>query len=377
MTEQAREESADSKRRVSTLELFFDLVFVFMLTQLTSLLESNPTWETAGQVLLIFVVLFWMYGGYAWLTNQVPPENTHRRLLLIAAMAGFMVCALAAPGAFGDAGLAIGLGYLMVVLVHAGLYAESAGREVIRFAPFNLLGAAALIAASFVDGGFRYGLWLVPLGAQYLAATVGRPPEPVTGYVLHSFHLVERHGLLLIVALGESVVAVGFGLGELTLDLGSYLGVVLGVGLAGALWWTYFLADDHLAERALIASDSSSRLRKALGGFFYSYIPMLLGVVVLAAGVSHALGHFGERLDVTRALLLAGGAALYLLGNVAFRIAMGIRPLTIRAFGGVAALATIFVGVAVSAGLQLVSLLLVLVVMLTWEMRGETAAISS
>lgn len=104
---------------------------------------------------------------------------------------------------------------------------------------------------------------------------------------------------------------------------------------------------------------------------------MLLGVVVLAAGVSHALGHFGERLDVTRALLLAGGAALYLLGNVAFRIAMGIRPLTIRAFGGVAALATIFVGVAVSAGLQLVSLLLVLVVMLTWEMRGETAAISS
>ena len=206
-----------------------------MLTQLTSLLESNPTWETAGQVLLIFVVLFWMYGGYAWLTNQVPPENTHRRLLLIAAMAGFMVCALAAPGAFGDAGLAIGLGYLMVVLVHAGLYAESAGREVIRFAPFNLLGAAALIAASFVDGGFRYGLWLVPLGAQYLAATVGRPPEPVTGYVLHSFHLVERHGLLLIVALGESVVAVGFGLGELTLDLGSYLGVVLGVGLAGAV----------------------------------------------------------------------------------------------------------------------------------------------
>jgi len=176
MTEQAPEESADSKRRVSTLELFFGLVFVFMLTQLTSLLESNPTWETAGQVLLIFVVLFWMYGGYAWLTNQVPPENTHRRLLLIAAMAGFMVCALAAPGAFGDAGLAIGLGYLMVVLVHAGLYAESAGREVIRFAPFNLLGAAALIAASFVDGGFRYGLWLVPLERSIsLPPWAGRP----------------------------------------------------------------------------------------------------------------------------------------------------------------------------------------------------------
>lgn len=121
--------------------------------------------------------------GYAWLTNQVPPENPHRRLLLTAAMAGFMVFALAVPGAFGDAGLAIGLGHLMVVLVHAGLYAESAGREVIRFAPFNVLGAAALIAASFVDGGFRYGLRLVPLGAQYLAATVGRPPEPVIAVV--------------------------------------------------------------------------------------------------------------------------------------------------------------------------------------------------
>lgn len=266
MTEQAREESADSKRRVSTLELFFDLVFVHAHpTDLAT--GEQPDLGDRGSGVADFRRPVLDVRRLRLAHQPSPTGNTHRRLLLIAAMAGFMVCALAAPGAFGDAGLAIGLGYLMVVLVHAGLYAESAGREVIRFAPFNLLGAAALIAASFVDGGFRYGLWLVPLGAQYLAATVGRPPEPVTGYVLHSFHLVERHGLLLIVALGESVVAVGFGLGELTLYLGSYLGVVLGVGLAGALWWTYFLADDHLAERALIASDSSSRLRKALGGF--------------------------------------------------------------------------------------------------------------
>src|SRR5215467_13643398 len=149
-------EQRDAELRVSSLELFFDIVFVFTITQLTSLLARQLSLTGAVQVFLIFVVLFWMYGGYAWLTNQVPPVSATRRLLLIAGMAAFFVCAMAVPRAFADAGLPFGLGYLLVVLVHSGLYAQVHGRVVLRFVPFNFAGAACLIAASQLTGAAAY-----------------------------------------------------------------------------------------------------------------------------------------------------------------------------------------------------------------------------
>jgi len=124
----------EEELRVSTLELFFDLVFVFTLTQLTTLLAGDLTAGTMARVVLIFDVLFWMYAAYAWLTNQVPPNRPARRLLLILGMAAFLVCALAVPQAFDGGGVAFGLGYLLVVLVHGGLYAEAYGAVVLWFA---------------------------------------------------------------------------------------------------------------------------------------------------------------------------------------------------------------------------------------------------
>jgi low temperature requirement protein LtrA len=359
----------DAGRRVSTLELFFDLVFVFTLTQLTGLLEHDPTWETFGRVVLLFVTLFWMYGGYAWLLNQVPPNRTHRQLLVIASMAAFMVSALAVPSAFGDSGIAFGFGYLLVVIVHAGLYVQTAGVGVLRFFPLNLLGAVALIGASFLEGASRYALWLVPVVLQFLSAALTRRVDESTeqGFRLHPDHFVERHGLLLIVALGESVVAVGIGLAGVTLDAGTFVAVVLGVALAGSLWWLYFVDDDRLAEQALSRAVISDRLRMALNGFFYSYIPMLLGVVVLAAGASHALGNASDPLDSGNALLLGGGVALYLAGNIGFRATMAIMPVAYRAVAAVLAVATIPLGVSISAMSQLVGLGVILVAMLAIE----------
>lgn len=119
----------ETPHRVSTLELFFDLVFVFTITQLTVLLADDISFRAAGQVLVIFTVLFWMYGGYAHLTNQVPPDRTVRRVLLILAMGAFLVCALAVPTAFGAGGVAFGLGYVFVVLVHSALYTQAHGFE--------------------------------------------------------------------------------------------------------------------------------------------------------------------------------------------------------------------------------------------------------
>ena len=143
--------------RVTTLELFFDLVFVFTLTQLTALLSASLSWESLFQSFLIFIVLFWMYGGYVWLTNSIPPVTPVRQLLLIAGMSAFLICALAIPGAFRNTGLAFGIGYLIVMLVHGFMYVRAVGWKVARFVPMNFLAAATVIAAGFVDGPAQIG----------------------------------------------------------------------------------------------------------------------------------------------------------------------------------------------------------------------------
>ncbi|MBV9356908.1 MAG: low temperature requirement protein A [Chloroflexi bacterium] len=359
--------------RASTLELFFDLVFVFTITQLTSLL-ARELWPTGvAQVLLIFVVLFWMYSGYAWLTNQVPPRSAARRLLLVAGMAGFFVCALAIPRAFVDTGLAFGLGYLLVVLVHGGLYAQVHGRGVVRFVPFNVGGALCIVAASWASGVLAYALWAAPVALQYLAAAVtgGVDESARAGFEIRPAHFVERHGGLLIVALGESVVGVGMGVADLVLDVSTVSTAVLGLLLAAALWWTYFGADEKQAEASLTAASTSDRIRMALVGYFYAFVPMLLGITALAAGVKLTISTIEARLPLIPALLLGGGIALYLVGDALFRRTMHIPRSTYRVAAGAIALATILLGSLISGLAQLVALVVTLAVMVALESRAR------
>jgi low temperature requirement protein LtrA len=361
--------------RVSTLELFFDLVFVFTLTQLTTLLAGDLTAGTMARVVLIFDVLFWMYAAYAWLTNQVPPDRPTRRLLLIVGMAAFLVCALAVPQAFDGGGVAFGLGYLLVVLVHGGLYSEAYGPVVLWFVAPNALAALCLVVAGFLDGPAAYALWAVPLVNQFVTPWV--TARAATGLRVRAAHFVERHGLLLIVALGESVVAVGIGLGGVRLDPGMVAAAVLGLALAAGLWWTYFAGDEEGAQRALAAAPMDRRFRMAHIAYFYAYIPMLLGVIVIAAGVKRSIGHVTEQLGTGPALALAGGVAIYLAGDVAFRRTLGIRPVGYRAAAALAALATVLLGVWVAAGVQLVALVAVLVAALAAERRWHRAGTAS
>jgi low temperature requirement protein LtrA len=365
----------EEELRVSTIELYFDLVFVFILTQLTARLEHELTVETGAQVVLIFVVLFWMYGGYVWLTNQVPPHGATHRLLLIGGMAAFLVCALSTPDAFGETGLAFGIGYLLVVVVHAGLYAETYGTAVLRFVPLNIVGALCVIAASLLERRAVYVLWLVPIVLQYITSTFARAvdEEARAGFDIRPAHFVERHGLLLIVAFGESVVAIGIGIGGIELDVGTLAAAVLGLALASALWWVYFDEDANRAEAALVAAPLNDRVRMALNAYFYAYIPMLLGIVILAAGVTLAIGDVNARIDPGPALLLAGGVSLYLAGNVAFRAALHIRPVAYRAGAAAVAMATPVVGVFVAALAQLVSLTVIVAAMLASEARRRAA----
>jgi low temperature requirement protein LtrA len=353
-----RRSPGQEELRVTTLELFFDLVFVFTLTQLTALLARDPSGPTAFRVVLVFIVLFWMYGGYVWLTNQVPPDRTVRRLLVMVGMAGFLVCALAIPEVFDGTGVAFGLGYLLVILVHLGLYAQVAGvRVVSRFAPFNVIAAGIVTGAGFLDGGAAYAMWLAAIALLFVTPRIAGRVGPQ--FTIRPGHFVERHGLLLIVAFGESVVAIGIGIGAVEIDVGLFAAAVLGLALAGSLWWSYFVGDEDAAHRTMARATPAERFPLAINAFFFAFIPMLLGIVAVAAGVKLTIGHIADRLEVGPALVLGGGVALFLAGDVAFRIVMHLRPIGERAVGAILALATVAVGLAAPAGWQLVALLAV------------------
>ncbi len=347
--------------RVTSLELFFDLVFVFTLTQLTALLAKSLSWERLLQAFLIFIVLFWMYGGYVWLTNSVPPVTAGRQLLLIAGMAAFLICALAIPNAFQEADLAFGLGYLIVIVVHSFMYVRAVGLKAARFVPMNFLAAGAIIAGGFAGGMVRYLLWIAAIGFHVITSFLG------TGlrFELRVSHFVERHGLLLLVALGESIVAIGAG--GLELNLRFILAAVLGLLLTAALWWIYFARDEEVARDTMLARPNPEQLRQALGAFFYAFIPMLFGIILLATGIKSSIEHLTARLDMAHAFAFGGGVGLYLIGTAIFRRASSIHEVTYRYVAALLTFLTGFLGNYLSAGLQFVSLIVIIIILVFVE----------
>ena len=350
----------DAPLKVSTLELFFDLVFVFTITQLTSLLaRDGVTWTGALRVLLVFGVLWWMYGGYVWLTNTRTPSKTPERVLLLLGMAGFLVIGMAIPDAFSRRtdGVALGLGYLLVVVVHGGLYVR-VNRSILRVIPVNAGAAVLVIAAGITEGAAAYWLWAAALALLVISPFV---ITPQTRFSIAPAHFVERHGAVIIIALGESVADIGLGADGHQLTAQVIVSAVLGLALAALLWWTYFgVADDEAAEEAFSRTGETARAQLALNAYFYSYIPMLLGIVGLAAGIKVVMQHPGSTLPYRPCLALAGGVALFLAGGVMFRRAIGVSPLRFRAAAALACLALWITGVAIGSAIEIALLALVL-----------------
>ncbi len=353
---------------VSALELFFDLVFVFTLTQLTAMLADDISARGILQVVLIFAVLWWMYTAYAWLTNVVPPDRALRRIGLMVGMGAFLVCALAIPRAFDGGGVAFGIGYLAVIVVHGALFAQVASLGALaRFVPSNIVAALLIVGAGLVEvPTLRYALWAAAIVVQVAAPYIFGAPMRFT---LRTAHFVERHGLLLIVAFGESVVAIGIGTSDLPIGPSMFAAAVLGLALAATLWWTYFGDDEAGAEHALAAAPANVRSQLAINAYFVSFAPMLVGVIVISAGVKKSLGHVFEALPLAAALAVAGGVVLYLVGDVVFRRVLGIRPVRYRLVAAVVALLTTALGVWVAAAAELVALLAVLALALGAESR--------
>ncbi|MCW3005029.1 MAG: low temperature requirement protein [Conexibacter sp.] len=360
--------------RVTTLELFFDLVFVFTITQLSAVLAGDLHWDGLAHVAIMLALIWYMYGGYAWLTNAIAPDEPLNRVLLLAGMCGYLVIALAVPTAFAGSGLTFGLAYVAVVAVHAWLFAHAAGghaaQAILRLAPSNAGSAIAVLIGGALGGTAQVVLWSAALLGIWVIPRIAGGDD----FDVAPAHFVERHALVIIVAIGESVVAIGIGAGQLAIDAELVLVAVLGLLLSAALWWTYFGGDDARAERALARLGRRERGHASLDAFGFAHLPLLLGIVCVAVGLKKATGHAYDPLATGPALALAGGAALFLLGDVWFRSVLRIGRSLPRAIGGVAALATVPLGTELAAVAQVAALVIVVAVASLVPVAGEAPA---
>jgi low temperature requirement protein LtrA len=359
--------------RVTTLELFFDLVFVFAITQLTGVLSHDVTVVDGVRVLLIFGALWWMYDGYVWLSNARTPARTTERLLMLLGMAGFLTVGLSIPHAFGRDGVALGIGYLILVLIHGGLY-QRVNRNIARVTPFNLAAAVLIIGAGIVQGWAAYVLWGAALALLALSPVIVR----VRGrFDIAPSHFAERHGALIIIVFGESVVDIGIGAEGHPVTVALTLSAVLGLALVAALWWAYFgVGDDDRAEEAMLAADPAARPTLAFSGYFYPYIAMLLGVVALAVGVKRAIVNPGSTLPAGPCVALGCGVALFLVGTAAVRVALRIGAVRYRLVAAVLCLAASALGVIASVAAEMVLVTVIVAVSLVVEGRAWSAALA-
>ena len=359
----------DAEHRVTPLELFFDLVFVFALTQVTILLSDDPTWGGVFRGMLVLAALWWAWSVYAWLTSAMDVDEGGVRLAMLASMAAMFGVALAVPGAFGDDAVLFGVAYLLVRLLHLVLSAvvvrDDPDRRdaLLRFAPTAVLGASLLVVAGFLEGDERIAVWLVALAIDYLGpALIGAG----RGWRVASEHFAERHGLIILIALGESIISIGVGAG-LELVAGVMGAAALGIVVVAALWWLYFDVAAIFARRRLIQAKGLELHRLALHAYSYLHLPMVAGIVLFALGLETTLHDVGRALDTVPAVALCGGAALYLLGHIAFLFRTTGRIFRRRTAAALVLLALVPAAVAVPAlaALALVSAVCALAV--AWE----------
>ncbi|MGH8985988.1 MAG: low temperature requirement protein A [Acidimicrobiia bacterium] len=316
--------SAEQRERetVKPLELYFDLVFVLGFTQCTALMATQSTWEGIGRGMLVLAALWWAWAGYAWLTSVIDPEEGAVRIAMFAAMAGLLVVALCVPEAFGERALAFAIAYGVVRAAHIALFwlasrdAPDLRRSVVGLAIGSAIGVGLLIGASFLDGGAQAALWAVAILLDW-----GEPALfGVAGWKLVPGHFAERHNLVIILALGESIVALGIG-AEVDLTAGVIVAAVLGIGLASALWWVYFdVVALVTARRLTLAVEGRQRNMLARDSYSYLHFPMVAGIVLGALGLEATLAHVDEPLDGEHAFALLGGISVYLLAHVALRL---------------------------------------------------------
>src|SRR5918996_2094558 len=300
-----------AEKRVAPLELFFDLVFVFALTQVTLLMSNNPTWEGLGQGALVLVALWWAWGAYAWLTNYIAADEGVERLLMFAAMGAFLITALAVPEAFGDDALLFALAYAAARWLHIFIFAEAnedvdTGQAIVRLSRTALPAPLLLIVGALLGGTAQAVIFIVAL-----AIDLGGPfVFGIRGFRVSAGHFAERFALIVIIALGESIVAIGAGL-EGEVDGGVVVAAALGLTVSCALWWAYFDVVALVAEERFREARGHSRVRIARDAYAYLHLPMIAGIVLVALAVKKTIADVDEPLKTAPAVALFGGVRPY------------------------------------------------------------------
>ena len=311
-----------SEDRVTPLELFFDLVFVLAITQCTALIVHEPSWGRLAEAMLVLALLWWAWTAYAWLTSVVDPEEGGVRIALIGAMAALLLVALCVPDAFDDRALEFALAYTAVRVAHIVLFLLASRddrglrRSVLGVSAGAAVGCALLIGGAMLDTGPQIALWTLAL-----AIDMGEPYfATAENWRLVPEHFAERHGLIVIVALGETIVALGVG-SEVGLTAGVAAAAVLGIVLVSELWWVYFDVVAIANVRRLVNAPPGQE-QNAMARDVYSYLhfPLVAGIVIAAFGLHETLAHVDEPLDDQAAFALLGGVAIYLLGHVLVRL---------------------------------------------------------
>ena len=356
----------EREQRVTPLELFFDLVVVFAITQVTHLMADDLTWRGLGHGLLVLAAIWWAWVGFAWLTNALEPEEGRVR-------AGMF-------GAFGADAALFAVAFLIVRLLNLALYAIAGQRTpdvlraVLRFAPIGAVGLALILAAAWMDGPRQEAAWIVGLAVIYGSALIGRGQ----GWHISPAHFTERYGLIVIVALGESIIAIGVGASDVRLTFGPVTAAILGVVVIAALWWAYFDVMAVLAHRMLSQTSGATRARLARDLYSYLHLPMIAGIVLFALGLQETIRHVDEPLATVPAVALCGGLSLYFLTHVAERIRLVrfIRRTTTdrpgyigpgRLAAGLAVLAVIPAALAVPALASLALVAAICCALIAWD----------
>ena len=321
---------ASGAGRATTLELFYDLVFVFAITQVSHLLLNHLTWAGVGQSLLVLLVVWWSWNYTTWVTNELDPETIPVRLLMIALMLASLLMAVAIPQAFGDRALlfvgsyvAIQVGrhsFLTFAAAEPGTIERvRAGRILIWFVASGVF----WLAGAFVEGPARVAFWLVALALDYGAPLVtfripGLPRVAPEAWSVGTEHFTERFGLFIILALGESIVITGATTSELVLDTPRVVAFGMAFLATAALWWLYFSAVARIAQRHLELSENRTVL--ARDAYTYLHVVIVAGVIVSAVGDELVIAHPTEVLPGFEVTAVVAGPAIYLLAHALFRL---------------------------------------------------------
>jgi low temperature requirement protein LtrA len=314
------------ERRTSPVELLWDLVFVFAVTQVTALLSRDLSWAGLGRGMLVLALVWWAWSAFVWAANAQDTASPAVRLFLLTAMVLTFVAGLALPHAFEDEAPVFALAYAAVRFLHLALYADASRRgnaswsAIAGFAITVVIGMALLVAGAFAGGTAQIVLWTAAVAIDY-AGPAWLTRERLRGLQRVAVaHFAERYSLFIIICLGESIVAIGVGASEEEFDAQLIAGVGLGLLITVALWWTYFDRFAAIAEGRLRTHHDP--VLAAADAYSYLHLVLVAGIIVFAVGVKLAVHDLRQPLGDATRLALCGGVALYLVGHVAFGLRM-------------------------------------------------------